>query len=333
MRLGVLGTGMIARLIVPHLEEWGCTVGAVCSTPRSVQAARELAGTVAAAEVHTDLAAMLAQTDIDTVYLAVPNHLHHGAAIRALEAGKHVIVEKPIASTVEEARDLAATARERGLMLAEAITTLHQPNYAKLREFLPRIGDIKIVSCNFSQYSSRYDAFRAGTVLPAFDPAKSGGALMDLGVYNMHWLIGLFGEPVRAAYHANIERGIDTSGVMELDYGSFKAVSVAAKDCAAPSRSTIQGTRGYLALATPPSSCGGLTLHLNDGTEERVDLNPENQWESAFRSISAMIDAGDRERCEALLRHSVAVSHTMTEARRAAGIWFAADAPYRGARA
>lgn len=329
MRLGVVGTGMIARLIVPHLEEWGCPVGAVCSTPRSAAAARELAATAAAAKACTDFAAMLGDSEIDTVYLAIPNHLHLEMATRALEAGKHVIVEKPFTSTVEEAEALAALAGERDLMLFEAVSTLYQPNYEKIRELLPRIGDIKIVTCNYSQYSSRYDAFREGRVLPAFDPAKSGGALMDLGLYNTHYLLGLFGVPEHVAYRANIERGIDTSGVMELDYGSFKAVSIAAKDCAAPTQNVIQGTEGYLLHATPANNCGGLVLHLNDGTEERYDLNPAMQWESEFRAIAAMIDEGARDRCDELLRHSIAVSRVMTEARRAAGIWFAADEPYR----
>ena len=237
MKIGIVGTGMIAQIVGPHLAEWGWSVGAVAGTPDTMDQVRELAKRAGAPEdsCYATFDELLANSDVNTVYLAVPNFLHFPFAKQALEAGRHVIVEKPMCSNVREAEELARLARGRDLMILEAISTLYLPNYARIRELLPRIGAIKIASMNFSQYSSRYDRFRAGEVLPAFDPAKSGGALMDLGLYNLHYLIGLFGAPERVSYLANVERGIDTSGVTTLDYGAFKAVSVAAKDCAAPS--------------------------------------------------------------------------------------------------
>ena len=225
MKVGVVGTGMIAQTLVPHFEEWGLPVTGVCGTPRSWERVRELAERVGA-RPYESLAAMLAAPDVEAVYIATPNHVHHAQGMEVLAAGKHVIMEKPFAATYEEAAELAAAARERDLLIYEAVTTIHQPNYARIRELLGRIGDIKLVSLNYSQYSSRYDAFCAGEVLPAFDPAKAGGALMDLGLYNLQWIVGLFGAPVSATYLPNVERGIDTSGVATLDYGSFKAASV-----------------------------------------------------------------------------------------------------------
>lgn len=324
MKLGIVGTGMIAQMVAPHLEAWGCPIAAVCGTPDTEDQVRELTSHVGGS-VYVDFDTMLEEADVDTVYIAVPNVLHHPFALKALEAGKHVIVEKPIASNVREAEELAAAARERGLLLYEAISTLYLPNYAKVRELLPRIGDVKIACCNYSQYSSRYDAFRSGSVLPAFDPAKSGGALMDLGLYNLQYLIGLFGEPNGVRYEANVERGIDTSGVTTLDYGSFKAVSVAAKDCAAPTMNVIQGSNGYILQTTPANRCGVVTLHLNGGEEQHFDESPELQWESEFRAFAKGINEYDRAGCYHLLEHSVTVSRCMTEARKTAGIVFAAD--------
>ncbi len=324
MRLGVVGSGMIAHEIVPHLGAWGYEVNAVCSTPRSVAKAHEIADPYGAA-VFTDYAQMLAQPDVDAVYVAVPNHLHFSHAMAALDAGKHVILEKPLAATVREAEKLALAARDKGLFLYEAITTLYLPNYQRIREWLPRIGDVKIVTCNYSQYSSRYDAFRSGTVLPAFDPQKAGGALMDLGLYNVQYVVGLFGAPAQVAYQANVERGIDTSGVLTFDYGGFKAVSVAAKDCGAPTQNVIQGNDGYILQTTPAGICGQVTLHMNDGTEETYDGNPPLRFESEFRAFAAGVAAGDLEGCYRTLDHSVAVSRAMTEARLAAGVRFPAD--------
>ena len=324
MKLGIVGTGMIVNMVGPHLEEWGCDVAAVCGTPQTMEQVQKIADEHGAA-AYADYGTMLAEDDVDTVYIAVPNFLHFGFVRQALEAGRHVIVEKPMTSNAAEAEELAALAREKGLMLYEAISTVYLPNFRKIQELLPRIGQMKIVTCNYSQYSSRYDAFREGQVLPAFDPAKSGGALMDLGLYNLHYLLGLFGEPKGIVYAPNMERGIDTSGVAVLDYGSFHAVSVAAKDCAAPARYTIQGTDGYIMQGTPANNCGEVTLHLNNGTEETYSLNPEFQWESEFRAFAAGIASNDLEGCYAALDHSLAVSRTMTKARLEAGIRFTAD--------
>lgn len=85
---------------------------------------------------------------------------------------------KPLTSTLREAEELAELARKQRLFLYEAITTIYQPDYAALKAQLYRIGTVELVSCNFSQYSSRYDAFRRGKIHPVFDPEKSGGALM-----------------------------------------------------------------------------------------------------------------------------------------------------------
>ena len=126
------------------------------------------------------------------------------------------------------------------------MTTQYLENYNKIRELLPRIGRVKLVQCNFSQYSSRYDAFCAGETPVSFDPECAGGALMDLNVYNISYIVGLFGEPNQVHYLPNMERGIDTSGILTMEYNSFKAVSMAAKDCGAPARYVIQGTKGYI---------------------------------------------------------------------------------------
>ncbi len=327
MQIGVLGTGMIAFDICPHLPEWGLPVAAVASTPRSVQKGRRLAELCGCDTVVTSLDELLALPEVDTVYVAVPNHLHHQSALAALRAGKNVICEKPLASNAREAEELSREARSRGLYLWEAITTLYLPNFQKVREWLPRIGRVRVVSCNYSQYSSRYDAFRAGEVLPAFDPAKSGGALMDLGVYCLSYIVGLFGEPQAVAYAANVERGIDTSGITTLDYGSFKAVSVAAKDCAAPVMNVIQGEDGTIVTNTPPNHVEPVTLHLNDGTEETFDANPHFRWESEFRSFAADVDAGEKglAHCYQMLDLSLAIARTMTAARTHAGVRFPAD--------
>lgn len=325
MKLGILGTGMIVKEFLPWLAQASpFTVEALCSTERSAPLAAQLCAEYGIPRQFTDFAAML--ETVDVVYIAVPNLLHTRYARQALEAGRSVIVEKPMAPTAAEAEELAALARRKKAFLFEALTTQYLENYAKLRELLPRVGKVKIVHCNFSQYSSRYDAFCAGTVAPAFDPACAGGALMDLNVYNVSYIVGLFGEPRAVRYAANLERGIDTSGILTLDYESFKAVSVAAKDCGAPARYIIQGTKGYLLQKSTANCCGGLTFHPNQGKEEHYNLNGKRPRHAAeFEAFARAIAAGDQELCGRMLDTSLAVSRVLTAARRGAGIVFPCD--------
>lgn len=325
MRLGIVGTGTIVDEVLPILGGCGWLPVAVCGTQRSRQKADRLCEEYHMEAAFCDFGAMLAEVAMDAVYIAVPNHLHHRFAMEALKAGQHVIVEKPVTSNDREARELAALAREKNLYLFEAITTVYQPNFLTIQKILPRIGKVKVVSCNYSQYSRRYDAFQRGEILPVFDPEKSGGALMDLNLYNLHYLLGLFGSPKEIAYHANVEQGIDTSGILTLDYSDFQAVSIAAKDCAAPQNYVIQGTKGYISQNIAANTCGPVTLHFNDGTEEYFDGNPSNRLEAEFRWFARQMASGDRTECYQMLNHTLEVSKYQTQARLGAGIRFPAD--------
>ena len=325
MKLGIVGSGKIVQEFLPWLASSGVAeLAALCSTPRSAEAAAALCAQYGVPLHTTDYGQLLAACD--TVYIALPNLLHTPYAKAALEAGRNVIVEKPLAPTAAEAAALARLAHQKGVFLFEAMTTQYLENYRKLRALLPRVGQVRLVQCNFSQYSSRYDAFCAGQVAPVFDPQQAAGALMDLGVYNVSYIVGLFGEPQQVHYAANIERGIDTSGILTMEYSSFKAVSIAAKDCAAPARYVIQGTKGYLLQKSTANICGAVTFHANDGREEHFSLNGRRpRCAAEFEAFAHAIDTGDQELCSGMLDTSLAVSRVLTAARRDAQIRFPCD--------
>ena len=325
MKLGIVGSGKIVQEFLPWLASSGAVeLAALCSTPRSAEAAAALCAQYGVPLHTTDYGQLLAACD--TVYIALPNLLHTPYAKAALEAGRNVIVEKPLAPAAAEAAALARLAHQKGVFLFEAMTTQYLENYRKLRALLPRVGQVRLVQCNFSQYSSRYDAFCAGQVAPVFDPQQAGGALMDLGVYNVSYIVGLFGEPQQVHYAANIERGIDTSGILTMEYSSFKAVSIAAKDCAAPARYVIQGTKGYLLQKSTANICGAVTFHANDGREEHFSLNGKRpRCAAEFEAFAHAIDTGDQELCSGMLDTSLAVSRVLTAARRDAQIRFPCD--------
>lgn len=326
MKLGIIGSGTIVQEFLPKLMEMsGVEVIAVQGTPRSFEQVKELC-----AQNHVEHAVSsfedLAALDIDTVYVAVPNFLHFMYCKMALEKGFHVIVEKPITSNVREAQYLAELAEKQGRFLFEAVTTPYLANFEKIQEWMERIGTVKLVQSQYSQYSRRYDAFRAGQVLPVFDPEKAGGALMDLNLYNLYMVMGLFGEPRSAKYYANIERNIDTSGILILQYDSFQALCMAAKDCRGVATTIIQGTDGCIKTAMPANIIGKVTLELNDGTREEFNEgDPSTRLIPEFRAFIRAINENDTDFWKKTMERSVSVSKVQTEARLDAGIVFPMD--------
>ena len=128
---------------------------------------------------------------------------------------------------------------------------------------------------------------------------------MDLGLYNLHYILGLFGRPQEYHYYPNMERGIDTSGILTLKYPSFQALSIAAKDCKGSYGGLIQGTKGCIRSEYPPNLVGKITLELNDGTVEEYDdgmsmerLIPE------FTAFQNAIEKQDHELCYEMLDKS-----------------------------
>lgn len=318
MKLAVLGTGMIVRDFLSIADDVpDVRVQAIFGRESAGDALAELAGAHGIPEIWTDFDALLARAEIDTVYVGLPNHLHHAFSKAALLAGKHVICEKPFTLTITEFDELAAIARQRELILAEAVTTTHLANYRELRTRVADLGDIKLIQCAYTQYSSRYPAFLAGDILPAFDPALGGGALMDIGVYTVHFVVGLLGRPRNVSYTPNVERGVDTSGVLVLDYGNTTAVCMCAKDSSSPPRTVIQGNLGTIEMDSSPNVCDGFTVRPRGGGAEAVDVSTHpHRMVDEFREFSRMIaelDFGERDR---QLAHGRIVLEVLGEARR-----------------
>jgi len=326
MKLGIIGSGMIVKellSIAGFLKDVELT--AICGTMKSqekVEGLKQEYGIKQTVYSYEELLAL----DLDAVYIGLPNHLHFEFAQKALLANKNVIVEKPFTVNAKEAEALCNLAKEKNVFLFEAITNQYLPNYRKIKEILPSIGKVKIVQCNYSQYSSRYDKFKAGVVLPAFNPEFAGGALMDLNIYNIHFVAGLFGRPENVEYYPNLERGIDTSGVVIMDYGAFKCVCIAAKDCKAPIANNIQGDNGCIYQDNPTNVCEGFELLLNDGSVQKVNENMyEHRMVHEFIEFFDLIKKGDRKQCYDMLAHSLLVSEIQTAARAMSGIVFPND--------
>lgn len=327
MRMGIVGSGAIVATALDCfelLDQTTCT--ALYHRPHSRETARRLAERYAIGTLHDDFEEFLADDCYDVAYIALVNSAHFAHAKAALLAGKHVICEKPLTSTLAEAEELVQLAKEKGRFLVEAIIPRYAPTLPALREAVGRLGRVTILQSNYSQRSSRYDAYLAGQVLPAFDPALSGGCLYDINVYNVHVATLLFGAPRAVRYHANLgHNGVDTSGVLILDYDGFKAVCIAAKDSSSSPRTTIQGDAGYLVVDSLPHTLSNVTVVTLDG-ERRIEGPPtQHSMQHEFTAIAQMISAGDLAGCHAHLDQSLTVMRILQAARDDAGIVFEAD--------
>ena len=324
MKLGILGTGMIVKDVMRTYHEFDVDETYILGTKQTQEETENLVKEYQLTGTYYDYEEML-KSDIDTIYCALPNHLHYSFSKKALKAGKHVIIEKPITSHPRELEELIRLADEKKLMIFEAMNIHYLPSFLSLKEDIQKVGNIKIVSFNHSQYSSRYNAFKEGNILSAFDYHKSGGALMDLNVYNISALIGLFGAPLNNQYYANIDKSIDTSGIMTLDYGSFKAVAIAAKDCKAPVMNTIQGDQACIVVNTPLSQMISYTIHYNDGTIETKNFEDVHRLSYEFKEFIRMIKEKDYQKQQAMLKLSLEISRVMKKGRDQQGIVFDND--------
>lgn len=322
MHLGVLGTGKIVQDFLPMVQSIpAIQLTGLLTTPHSVERAQKLQTTYHIEQLYTDYAELLANATIDTVYVALPNSLHYQFTKQALEAGKNVICEKPFTLDAEQLDELQQLALENDLVLIEAITNQYLANYQAIKKDLAKLGDLKILECNYSQYSSRYDRFKQGEVLPAFNPKLGGGALMDLNIYNIHFVVGLLGAPTHVNYVANIERDIDTSGILIMEYPDVKVVCIGAKDCTSPVRSTIQGTNGSIVVNGPTNTVEGFTEIAHDGTSHDVQVNQyDHRMHAEFVEFERVIAQHDMATVKTQLQHSTAVMAVVDQALQSADL-------------
>ena len=319
MKLAVLGTGKIVQEFLPMIQQVSdVELVALLSTPRSLEKAKEMQSHYQIQEVYIDYETLLANDMIDTVYVALPNHLHYQYTKAALLQGKNVICEKPFTLNAQQLQELIQIATEKRLILLEAITNQYLNNFLQIKKDLAKLGKIKIVECNYSQYSSRYDAFKEGKILPAFDPQKGGGALMDINIYNIHFVVGLFGKPEKVQYLANIERYIDTSGILVLDYGDFKAVCIGAKDSTANIRSVIQGTDGSIEVLGATNEMPRYERRSKTEAEAvNVNLDKHRMYQE-FAKFTEVIAQKDLAFAAEKLNHSLTVMQVVDQALESA---------------
>jgi xylose dehydrogenase (NAD/NADP) len=279
LRWGLLGTARINRRLIPPLRvSPGNRLRAVAS--RDAERAAAYAREWGIARAYGSYEELLADGEIDAVYVPLPNHLHAEWAIRAARAGKHVLCEKPLALSVAEVDAMAAAAGEREVVLTEAFMYRHHPQTLRVKQLLDEgaIGEPRFVRGSFSFPLTRPDDVR-------LDPAMGGGAVWDVGCYPVSFARFVLGaEPLEVVGHATLgPTGIDETFAGQM---VFPGGVLAQVDCSfrAPYRTQMEivGGEGRILVPEPWVPGTGEPLRVTRGDEEE----------------KIVVDGEDRDRLE-----------------------------------
>ncbi|WIY82246.1 Gfo/Idh/MocA family oxidoreductase [Propionimicrobium sp. PCR01-08-3] len=291
IRFATIGTSKITHQFVDALTQApGAELVGVYS--RSTDKARRASADFGVGLTWTDLGEMLGSSDVDAVYVASPNGIHYEQAGRALEAGKHVLVEKPAVPTAAEFATLLDEAERHGVVIFEGMRNIYDPSVEAIKALLGTIGQIRRVSLSFSQRSSRYDLVLAGKQVNIFDPKLFGGALYDIGVYCVGLLIELFGVPESVSgADVTIGSGADGAGIVVAAYPGMAADLSYSKITASARVSEIQGELGTLTFDSVTSPREIAVSYLDGRSETRtIDLPADNPADNMVFEIERFCD-------------------------------------------
>ena len=248
IRFGIVGTNFITDWVIAGaLQDERFELVAIYS--RTSERASEFAAKYNIPYQFTSLEAMASSSLIDAVYIASPNFLHAAQSICCMQRGKHVLCEKPLASNAHEVKEMMAIAKKHNVVLMEAMKPTLTPNFLSVKANLPKLGKIRRYFSSYCQYSSRYDKFKEGIVLNAFNPAFSNGAIMDIGIYTIYPMVVLFGKPDKIdASGLVLSSGADGQGAVNFTYKEMNATVLYSKIADSMLPTEIQGEDGIITL-------------------------------------------------------------------------------------
>lgn len=268
----------------------------------STEKAQKFAGFCPDIKIHDSYEAFLADPSVDAVYIPLPNHLHVEWAVKAAQAGKHVLVEKPATMTAGEFDDLIALRDETGLLIAEAYMIVHHPQWIRARELVQTgaIGQVDHVDVAFS-----YDN-RADTENVRNKAAYGGGGIRDIGVYTYSSVRFVTGsEPVDLSARIKTEHGVDTwaqvVGEMEGPQGRFTYSAMTSMRLPPRQEAVFQGEKGEIRLTAPfnPGVFGQAELELRrpEGTCTIERWPGENHYVRQVENFARTVNDGAAYPC------------------------------------
>lgn len=328
LRWGILATGGIAGAFASDLRTEGLDLVAVGS--RSQESADAFAKRFDIARAHPSYEALVADPEVDIIYVSTPHPMHHENARLALENGKHVLVEKAFTLNRAEAEDLQALAAERGLLVMEAMWTRYLPHMIRIRELIAEgaLGEIRAVNADHTQ------------LLPA-DPAHrlnalelGGGALLDLGIYPISFIWDILGAPTSVhAVGRLIETGADAevATVMTHESGAV-STSLSSSRAAGPNAASIIGTTARIEIDRVWYTPTTFRLVLPDGTVQEEYVPEVEGRGMQYQALAAerLVRDGILEGDILPVAESVAIMGTLDDIRSQIGVIYPREAAAHG---
>lgn len=316
VRWGVIAPGGIADVVTSDLLlVRGAEVLAVSS--RALPRAQEFAAKHGIPRAYGSTDDLLADPDVDVVYVATPHAQHHEVTRAALLAGKHVLCEKAFTLTLADAQDLVDLARDRGLFLMEAMWTRFNPLIRRVKALVAEgaIGDVRAVHADFG-FTADYDPEHR-----LWNPALGGGALLDLGVYPVSFAHMLLGEPESITVHGSLApTGVDADVALLLAYASGAHALLTCSLTSTPAvRAAIVGSAGRIEIPEPFFNPSAIVVN---GEEERVELDGTG-YTYQLVEVTQRVANGYTESPEMTLDDTLAVMRTLTTALGALGVNYA----------
>ena len=323
IRWGVVGPGRIAENVVRDFAEVdGARVTAVAS--RSADRARQFADRLGIERAHGCYADVLADPDVDVLYVATPHPQHHAVALGALRAGKALLVEKAFTATLAGAREVVELSRETGVFTMEAMWTRFQPAVVRLRELVAEgaIGEVRSVQADLG-------------VQRDFDPADrlfarelGGGALLDLGVYVVSFAQMVLGTPDSVtATGSRFETGVDAEASLLLGYADGRSATLMTSlRNALPGQARVYGTAGWIDVLPRFHHPQTIVLH-RPGAEPEPITRPQlgTGYAHELIEVTECLRAGRSESAVMPLADTLAVQDVLEQAAGQLGVTFAED--------
>jgi predicted dehydrogenase len=317
---GILATGGIAQQFARDLALHGHRIAAVGS--RSLGNAQRFADDFDIPNAHGSYEDLVADPEVDAVYVATPHTFHAAQAIAALDHDKHVLVEKSFTIDALQARSVVDRARDRRRIVMEAMWTRFLPHMAFVREAVTngRIGAIRSVHADHTQQLPSDPAHRLN------DLKLGGGALLDLGVYPLSFAHDLLGPPTEITARAVLgPTGADTSVATILRHaGDTVSTSYSSMETHGSNTATVLGTDGRLEIAATWYAPTVVTLHDAHGdVVERFDQPVSGRgMQYQATEVERLIEAGETESPLMTPAGSVEVMETMDQIRTAIGVHY-----------
>ncbi|MEO6300916.1 MAG: Gfo/Idh/MocA family oxidoreductase [Paracoccaceae bacterium] len=323
IRWGILATGWIAELFVKDLLLTKHHVTAVGS--RSQDSANRFAKEFGIKTAHGSYEALAADPNVDIIYIATPHPQHVAAAKLALNAGKHILVEKPFAINAIEAAEIVDLANAKGLIVLEAMWTRFLPHMRRIRQIIAdgTIGEVRSITADHRQKLSDDPKHRLNAL------ELGGGALLDLGIYPISFIWDILGKPVSIKASASFrETGADAqvATIFHFATGAI-ATTLSSSDSAGPNRASVVGTKGRIDIDQVWYSPTTFRVYGSDNAlVETYDGAVEGrgmqfQADEAERLINAGLTAGEIMPPA----QTVAIMRTLDEIRAQIGLKYPSE--------